>query len=277
MQYQAALAQILVEGGKPEANLRHAEQAIAEASKRSCRMVVLPECMDFGWTDPSAVDGAVPIPGAHSDRLAAAALAHNITVVAGLVERCGDRLYNAAVIIDPTGAIRLLHRKINELDIGLALYSVGDRLGVMESPLGTLGLDICADNFTSSLALGHSMARMGAQVIVSPSAWAVHADHDDTKEPYGREWVDAYSTLAKLYGIYVLGVSNVGPITAGPWAGQHCIGCSLVVGPDGEILARGSYGPRAEELIVVPVAPRPPRARGTQLLGDLRSRGYTGP
>ena len=37
--------------------------------------------------------------------------------------------------------------------------------------------------------------------------------------------------LATLYDVTVVGVSNVGPITAGPWAGRKCIGCSLAVGP----------------------------------------------
>ena len=101
-------------------------------------------------------------------------------VAAGLVERAGDRLYNAAVLIAPAGEILLHHRKINELDIALDLYSVGDRLGVVETELGTLGLAICADNFGSSLAIAHVLARMGAQVILSPSAWAVDADHDNT-------------------------------------------------------------------------------------------------
>lgn len=277
MKYLAAMAQILVEGGQADANLRRAERAIAEAANQRCRLVVLPECMDFGWTDPSATRGAAPIPGAISDRLAGAARRHNIHVVAGLVERFGDRLYNAAVIIDPSGAVRLLHRKINELNIGLELYSVGDRLGVAETDLGTLGLNICADNFGGSLALGHSLARMGAQVIVSPSAWAVDAGHDNEKEPYGQAWVDSYAALAKLYDLYVLGVSNVGAITAGPWAGRHCIGCSLAVGPEGNVLARGAYGVNAEDMVVMEIETRPRRARGTLLLDDLRRRGYSGP
>ena len=37
---------------------------------------------------------------------------------------------------------------------------------------------MAADNFPDSLVLGHSLARMGAQILLSPSAWAVPADHD---------------------------------------------------------------------------------------------------
>src|SRR4051812_17424963 len=109
--YRASMAQILVEGGRPEANLGRAVEAIGEAAARGCRLVVLPECLDLGWTDPSARDLARPIPGPHAERLARAARQHRIAVAAGLVERSGDRLYNAAVLLDAEGHLLLHHRK----------------------------------------------------------------------------------------------------------------------------------------------------------------------
>jgi predicted amidohydrolase len=275
--YRVGMAQILVEGGRPESNLHRAVDALRQAAAQGCRLVVLPECLDLGWTYPSAHDLAQPIPGPHVERLVQAAREHNIYVAAGLVERSSTRLYNAAVLISPSGQILLHHRKINELEIALDLYAVGDRLGVIETELGTLGLAICADNFGSSLAIGHVLARMGAQVILSPSAWAVDADHDNARAPYGQLWRDAYAELARLYDLTVIGVSNVGWITSGPWKGKKCIGCSLAMGPGAEILARGPYGDQAEALTCVTVRPCPPIARGTDLAPALEARGYTGP
>jgi predicted amidohydrolase len=275
--YLAAMAQILVEGGRPDANLARAVRAIAKAAARGCRLVVLPECLDLGWTDPSARELARPIPGPHAETLARAASEHRIHVAAGLVERSGDRLYNAAVLIDPEGRTRLHHRKINELDIALDLYAVGDRLGVVETELGTVGLATCADNFGNSLAIGHVLARMGAQLILSPSAWAVDSGHDNDREPYGGLWLNSYAELARLYDVTVIGVSNVGRMTGGPWSGRKVIGCSLAVGPGGEVLARGPYGERAEALVDVDVRLRPPIGRGTEIAGSLEARGYRGP
>lgn len=274
--YRVGMAQTLVEGGRPYANLGRAADAVREAAAAGCRLVVLPECLDCGWTDPYARDLARPIPGPHADALIGAARANRVYVAAGLVERAGDRLYNAAVLIGPDGRILLHHRKVNELDIALDLYAVGDRLGVAETELGTLGLAICADNFGSSLAVGHVLARMGAQVILSPSAWAVDADHDNARDPYGELWLDSYSELARLYDVTVVGVSNVGPMTGGPWAGRKCIGCSLAVGPGGEVLARGPYGEGAAAVVPVDVTPRPPVARGTGFADALAARGYRG-
>lgn len=275
--YRLGMAQILVEGGQPQANLARAVERISQAAALGCRLVVLPECLDLGWTHPGARELAQPIPGAHFDQLAAAARRHGIYVAAGLVERAADRLYNAAVLIGPDGDLRLLHRKINELDIALDLYAIGDRLGVVQTELGTLGLTICADNFPTALAASHVLARMGAQVILSPSAWAVDADHDNRAQPYGDLWRGAYHQLTTLYDLTVVGVSNVGWLTDGPWQGRKCIGCSLAMGPGGAVLAEAPYGEAAEALVVVEVSPRPPIARGTRIAEVLAERGYTGP
>jgi hypothetical protein len=87
---------------------------------------------------------------------------------------------------------------------------LGDRLGVVESELGTLGPAICADDFGSSMAVGHVLARMGAQVVLSPSAWAVDADHDEAVALYGQLWRDSYNELARLYDVTMSCVRNVG-------------------------------------------------------------------
>jgi predicted amidohydrolase len=276
-QVRIGIAQILVEGARPQRNLNRAVAAISQAADQGCRLIVLPECLDLGWTDPSARELAQPIPGPNLSCLAEAARKSRTFVAAGLVERAGERLFNAAVIIGPEGDLLLHHRKINELDIALDLYSVGDRLGVVDTELGRLALSICADNFSSSLAIAHVLCRMGAQVILSPSAWAVDADYDDNVQPYGQLWRDAYGELTRLYPVTVIGVSNVGLIRGGPWKGRRCIGCSLAMGPDAEILAHGPYGEQAEAIISVEVTVQPPMATGTGVAESLKAKGYAGP
>jgi predicted amidohydrolase len=220
---------------------------------------------------------AEPIPGTRTELLSQAARDHGIHVAAGLTERATDNLFNAAVLFGPSGEILLHHRKINTLDIARDLYAVGDRLGVVVTPLGTIGLNICADNFPDSLAIGHVLARMGAQIIVAPSAWAVESDHDTERTPCRTSWVTSFRELARLYGIAIVGVSNVGWITGGPWKGRKCIGYSLAVGPDGAILAEGKCDVDAEELVVVDVPLRRPAAVGTDIAPMLRAKGYEGP
>ena len=155
-------------------------------------------------------------------------------------------------------------------------YATGDRLGVAHTPLGTIGVNICADNFPDSLALGHSLGRMGAQILLSPCAWAVDADHDNRREPYGDLWKDAYAPLARLYDMPVVGVSNVGRLDAGPWQGRKCIGCSLVVDRRGQVVLQGPYGETAEELLVVELELTPRAARGTAISEMLRHKEHDG-
>jgi predicted amidohydrolase len=275
--FKLAMGQMLVEGAEVAANLARASAMAARAAEAGCDLIVLPECLDIGWTHPRARELAQPIPGQYSEALCQAARASSLYLVAGLTERHGDRIFNAAVLISPDGEVLLKHRKINILEIAQDLYATGDSLSVVETSLGCIGIAICADNFSNSLALGHSLARMGAQILLSPSAWAVDADHDNEAEPYGDTWRRSYTTLAGLYDLTVVGVSNVGWIAAGPWEGRKCIGCSLAVGPGGAILAQGPYGECAEDLLAVPVEVVEPGATGTAIAKMLREKGYEGP
>lgn len=229
-----AMAQMLVEPGEQETNLARAETCVREAADQGADVVLLPECLDLGWTHPSARHMATPVPeGSTCQRFVRAAMENNIFVCAGLVERSADRFFNSAVFIAPNGDLLLHHRKIHELDFARELYSTGDRLGVVDTPFGRIGLMICADGFAPGQAISRSLAMMGAKFILSPCAWAVPADHNNEVEPYGRIWLDNYGPVCREFGITIVGCSNVGPITDGPWNGRRCIGNSMVVDPTG--------------------------------------------
>jgi predicted amidohydrolase len=260
--FKLALVQMRVEGGAKAANLARAEAFIAEAARAGAGMVLLPETLNLGWTHSSARMEADEIPDGEScARLRQAAKRHGVFVCAGLVERAGDLCFNSAVLLDHHGKLLLHHRKLNELDIAHDLYARGDRLGVTHTSLGTLGLMICADAFAPGQVVSRTLGLMGATVIVSPCAWAVPAEHDDTREPYGKVWLDNYGPVARDFGVWIAGCSNVGPINDGPWRGRKCIGCSLVIGPDGGTVLRGPYGVAAETILYVDVKPKAHPAR----------------
>ncbi len=232
------MGQILVEGGEPERNLERAADAIAQAADQGCDLAALPECLNYGWTHPSAHAHQGPA----TERLADAARKAGIWVAAGLVERDGERLYNSAFLLDSSGDVVLSHRKINELALAHDLYTLGACVRCVDTSLGRIGLLVCADLFPDAPELGRALGRMGCELILSPCAWAVPADHDNDREPYGALWRESYSALTQEFPLTVVGVSNVGGVDAGPWQGRKCIGCSLAVGPGGEILAQAPYG-----------------------------------
>ena len=261
--FNLALAQMLVEGGRKEANLRRALERINEAAGHGAQVVALPEALTLGWTHPSASSDADEIPDGFScAKLRDAARRNNVYVCAGLIERAGQTIFNAAVLIDPQGEVILHHRKLTELEIGHEFYAQGDRLGVAHAPLGTFGVMICADAFARGQTVGRALGLMGADIILSPCAWAVPADHDNTKEPYGRLWLDSYCPVASGFRLWIIGVSSVGWLTGGPWKGRKCIGCSLVIGPDGRQILIGPYGHAADTILYVDIELEPRPARG---------------
>ena len=274
--FKLAMIQMLVEGGLKEKNISHAEELIKEASDAGGQVVLLPECLDLGWTNPSSQTEAEPIPeGSSYKRLSRAAIENNIYICAGLSEYVSekksekkhgktlDKIYNSAVLIDNKGELKLLHRKLNELDIGNDFYNLGDRLNVAETEFGVIGLMICADAFAEDQVISRSLCYMGADIILSPSSWAVSDISMYHKEnPYGEIWRKNYSPVSKKYKVWIAGVSNVGELKDGPWAGRKCIGSSLLFNPEGEEVLQGPYGVDAEAILYADITPEKRPHRG---------------
>jgi predicted amidohydrolase len=256
--FKLALAQMLVVPGEVQRNLQSAQEFIRRAADSGADLVLLPEALPFGWTDPSAKVQATAIPsGDHCNLLSNCAREAKVFVCSGLVEKSGSRLFNSAVLFNPAGELILYYRKIYELDIAHDLYSLGDRLSVVDTSLGRIGVMICADAFLPGQVLTRTLGLMGAQIILSPCAWAVPPDHDNKGTPYGQLWLDNYIPVCRDFGIWIAGCSNVGAIKSGPWKGHRCIGSSLVIDPDGTTKLHGSFGESAEELLFIDVDLRP--------------------
>ena len=47
---------------------------------------------------------------------------------------------------------------------------------------------------------------MGADVILSPSSWAVRPDHNNDINPYGKEWLDAYMPVASEFSVWIASI-----------------------------------------------------------------------
>ena len=258
------MAQLLVEGGEPERNIERAEKLIRQAAAEHCDLVLLPETLDFAWTHPSALAESEPIPGKLSDAFANFAKELNIWLCLGLTEKRNEKNYNTAILINPEGNIVSKYSKINLLEVEFPYYEIGQKLEVVDTPWGKIGLNICADNYyESGLHNAHMLARMGAQLILSPSSWTV--DHSITEEmnPYKEKWVKPLTQIAKIYEIPVLSVTSVGYIVGGPYEGKKMVGCSLAVDQHG-ILAQGEFNEFAGDLKTVELNIKPTSKKGVQ-------------
>lgn len=265
------IAQILVEGGEPERNLLRAKIMIEKAAEQSVDLVLLPETLDLAWTHPSAYSEAEPIPGSRSDYFCRLALEHNIWLCLGLTEKFNNAIFNTAILIDNMGCIVYKYHKINLLEVEFPFYKMGQKLEVVNTPLGKIGINICADNYKDAICLGHSLARMGAQIILSPSSWTV--DHFITEDidPYNDKWIAPLSEIATLYEIPVVSTTSVGYIVGGPYEGKKMIGCSLAIDKNGKIY-QSELNEFAGNLKVVELEVGDMKWKGTQFGNMIKSK-----
>ncbi len=145
-----------------EANLKVFEEYIARASEQGAHLVVLPEIglqNNPAWGPasykPSAEemvyiqDTAETVPGPSTSHIIAMARQYGIYVVFGLTEVSSGTLFNTSVVVGPEGVVGK-HRKTHLWDKSYGgnedqVWSTEPGIGVVESPLGRVGLLICIE------------------------------------------------------------------------------------------------------------------------------------
>ena len=126
-----------------------------------------------------------------------------------------------------------------------------------------------ARNLARAEALIRDAAAGGAECVVLPEAMDVGWTHPASRTlaepiPDGAACrrLSAAARKHQVYRLWITGVSNVGWISDGPWKGRRTIGCSLLIGPQGEEVLQGPYGVEAETVLYADVTPVARPARG---------------
>ncbi len=252
---RVALAQLPVEDGNLEGNLRLAAEAAAAAARQGADLLTLPEAADWGWLYQQARRDALPIPGKYTDRLCELARRYQLWISAGCLEKAGDKVYNSAVIIDRAGRIVLKHRKIDTLpSLTKHLYDRGNEedIAVADTEFGRVGLTICADNF--NLKHPQRVADLGAWLLVAPYGFAAE---EGKVEANSKEFQDHVRKVAGKTGLWVVATDAVlGTIQGGAWKGWLHNGSSMVARPDGTAAVVGKF--KQPDLVVfdIPMAAR---------------------
>jgi predicted amidohydrolase len=155
----------------PEKNITQIIGAIEEAAKTGANLIVFPECSLTGYMFASreeALPFAESIPGPATEKLASLCKEFDVYVVAGLLEKEIDNLFNAAVLIGPGGIIGK-YRKNHLPFLGVDRFvDPGDKpFEVYQTPIGNIGMEICYDiMFPESSRV---MMLMGADILVVPT------------------------------------------------------------------------------------------------------------
>jgi N-carbamoylputrescine amidase len=251
---RVALAQLAVEDGQLEHNMRLAQAAAAEAGRQHVDLLNLPEAADWGWLYQQARRDALPIPGRYTDVLAELARRHHLWVSAGCLEKDGDQVYNSAVILDRTGRIVLKHRKIDTLPwLTKHLYDAGNAedIKVVDTEFGRLGLTICADNFKPQHP--QRVAEQGAWLLVAPHGFAAQ---ESKLEQNSKDFQKHVRNVAANTGLWVIATDTVlGTVQGGAWKGWLHSGCSMVARPDGTCAVLAKF--KQPDLVVFDIPPAP--------------------
>src|SRR2546422_4512769 len=259
-----AAAQIEPKLAEPERNLEACLARLEEAAAAGAELLVLPECAIPGYMFESAEEAlpfAEEVPGPSSEVLERESRRLGMHVVCGLLERDGDTLRNAAVLVGPDGLVGT-YRKTHLPFLGVDRFVVpGDELNVYDTPLGRIGVEICYDlrfpEVTRTLAL------KGADIVAHP-----------TNFPMAARLQTELITVARAAEnrIYLLTANRVGKER---W-GEFC-GWSQIVDPFGRRLAEA--GETEEALLVAEVDVERAREKNYVIPGEdeLYLLGYRRP
>jgi predicted amidohydrolase len=155
------------QGKTAEDKCRQFKPLIEEAARQRADLVVLPETLTFYGRGKGYVDCAEPIPGPSTEYFGRLAKQYNLYIVAGLLEREGNLVYNTAALIGPDGGLLGKYRKVTlprgEIEGGLM---PGHDYPVFDTRFGKLGMMICYDGFFPEVA--RELSNRGAEVIAWP-------------------------------------------------------------------------------------------------------------
>jgi len=256
--FKVALIQMAC-GPDAAENLRRATSGVEEAASAGAAVVCLPELFRSPYfcqrEDAASFDLAESVPGPTTEALGEVARKAGAVVIAPLFERRAAGLYhNSAVVIDSTGQVAGLYRKMHIPDdpayYEKFYFTPGD-LGFVafETSVGRLGVLICWDQWYPEAA--RLVALQGASVIFYPTAigW-----HPDEKQQFGAAQRDAWRTVQRAHaianGLYVAAVNRVGleKVAGAVGQGIEFWGSSFLSDPFGAIVAEA---PADREAIVV--------------------------
>lgn len=199
-------------------------------------------CKDF-----SAV--AERVPGPFTESLSKIAAQHNVHICSGVVEKEGNKLFNTAVVIGPTGQILLKYRKTSLTTVDERSFRPGNGPTVVDTDLGRIGILICKDTQDSDVVT--AIARQNPELILVPSYGLAKTNYSRKLEIDGMvdecidEWRLRMQALAKVCHAFVLRADHVGLEEE-----QVRVGHSIAVSSGGYVIAEATMRPACLDVVL---------------------------
>ena len=240
--------------GDVTGNLARAREAL---SRLEADLVVLPELFNTGYQFLAAAEArelAEPIPGGPTTEALSEVASHRrMWLVAGLVERDGDALYNSAILVGPEGYLGR-YRKLHLFYEEKLWFQPGtDEPPVFDVGTARLGLMICFDWIFPETA--RMLALKGADILCHPANLIFKLCHE------------AMVTRCLENRVFAVTCNRVGREARKPQEPFQYTGGSQVVDPRGRLLVRA--GDSTEEGQVVEIEPERARDKDFNLYNNL--------
>ena len=236
---------------------RNLDTVTTRLTQVRCDLMVLPELFASGYQfvsqeEVESLAESVP-DGPTTTRLMELARDRAMHLVAGLPERHGQRYYNSAVLVSPSGFLGV-YRKAHLFDEETLFFSPGETgFQVWDIGSAKVGVMICFDWFYPEAA--RTLALKGAEILCHPSNLVLpHCP-------------DAMVTRCLENRVFSITADRIGFEERGGKDRLTYIGNSQIVTPRGRILHRAPSD--QEELTVLEIDPREARNKSLNPYNDL--------
>lgn len=200
---QISAVQTDVKINNRDANLAELRRIVESESAAGSNLVVFPECFTTGYCFDSldeAMLAAESLDGPSIQFATSVCKQTGCHTVFGMLEKDGDRVFNAAVLVGPNGLIGR-YRKVHLPYLGVDRFTtLGDLpFEVFEAGGVRIGMLICYDGGFPEAA--RVLALKEADLILLPTNW-----------PPGAEYMSDFSVNARAMenGVYFAAVNRIG-------------------------------------------------------------------
>lgn len=140
-----AAVQMQIDPSRREQNQSCAAELLAQSADQGTDLACLPATFATGLNFPSIRTDATHLDGPVMDFLARQAQTHRLHIAAGVLLAEGRDVFDAAVLLGPTGNLLGLYRRASMWAGERDYLSAGEPLDAIDTPLGRVGLQVSYD------------------------------------------------------------------------------------------------------------------------------------